>query len=307
MVDNSTGFSAPPGPPDGYEGPNILLLDDHDRELARLFTDRDKVIIRTSRGAESADTVSGTLSLFTELLSLRNTKVHTPERPWATRPIHGVLLLAVANHWPEIECADRERYHLTLAYALPLALDTHWRLWSEKHMEELIDSTQLVAVPATDFVVVQPCQDLARNHRRLLDIHAETTVTEHRNIEAYLGDWCRFSKSRYGYSVPENERSLLNHLLLMSGCCIRDVINGGEIIGRSVVCRHLPSRTMFDLMATWRAGAGRLRPGIFSGVYNVLDALDRRLRYSLCYGQFPYKDEIVGPSSRLTLHELIKS
>ncbi|MGH3623996.1 MAG: hypothetical protein ACRDQ5_19770 [Sciscionella sp.] len=64
---------------------------------------------------------------------------------------------------------------------------------------------------------------------------------------------------------------------------------------------------VFDLMATWEPTAGRLRPGVFSAVHNLLSAQSVGARYSMCYGQFPYKDEIVGNSRRLAMSDLWRS
>lgn len=217
-----------------------------------------------------------------------------------------LLLLAVSARWPEFT-ADNSPYHLTLAYALPLALDTAWQDWAGRHADVLVRGRQLAGVPASHLVAVEPAEDLERRHRRLLRQHAATGtgVREHADRAGFLSHWSAFSQRRYGAALTGDEREALGAVLAMSGCTIREFACRGEVIARTVVCRHEPSRTIFDLMATWEPQHARHRPGVYSGVCNILDAARKGYRYSLCYGQFAYKDDIVGTSRRLALGDLM--
>lgn len=231
-------------------------------------------------------------------------------RPRPTRRGHAVLLLALSAHWPQIIESDGPRtcraHHLTLAYALPLALDARWRSWAEEHAELLTQGGQLVPVPATDLVAVDPCRgDTAWRHRRLLRRHADTTVTEHSDHVGFLDHWSAFTQWRYDRSQPDNERAALHAILEATTCMVREFIRHDDVIARSVVCTHVASRTVFDLMATWHPRHARLRPGIYSAVHNLTDTARLGFRFSLCYGSFPYKDDIVGDAERLTLNDLL--
>lgn len=217
-----------------------------------------------------------------------------------------LLLVALSARWPEFT-VDGSPYHLTASYALPLALDTAWREWADRHADSLVRGRQLVAVPASHLVAVEPSVNLEQRHRRLLRQHAAagTRVREHEDYVAFLSHWSAFSQRRYETVLTHDEREALQAVLVMSGCTIREYICRGDVIARSVVCRHEPSRTIFDLMATWEPQHARYRPGVYSGVCNILGAARQGHRYSLCYGQFAYKDEIVGTSRRLALSDLV--
>jgi hypothetical protein len=99
-------------------------------------------------------------------------------------------------------------------------------------------------------------------------------------------------------------RESLHSVLAVTGCLVRDFHHDGEIIARSAVMLHERSRTLFDLMAVWWPRHAHLRPGIYSAVHNLQDAQERGLRFSLCYGQFPYKDHVLGGLPRLALADL---
>lgn len=283
----------------------VDLVDHAGRSIARLSALNDTVIVHIAGDSHTADTIR-TIDDCLEHLDLSRLRPVVRERPWATRRAHAVLLLFLASRWLEITQAGMRAYHLTLSYALPLALDRAWRVWAEENADSLVATGQLVAVPTSDLVAVAPDRNAAVRHRRLIRAHRDTTVGEHGDLDAFLGDWTRFSANRYGRTVPDDELTTLAAILSMSGCRVRDLIRVDTLIGRSVICWHQSSNATFDLMATWQAEAARLRPGIYSGVNNLLDAHDRRARYSLCYGQFPYKDDIVGDARRLTLLDLCR-
>lgn len=223
--------------------------------------------------------------------------------PAATRG-HALLLVYLASRWPQIHCHTAGPLHVTLAYALPLALDSAWRSWTEGHLELLVAGRQIVPVPAYELVAVNPVQADPRQHRRLLRSHSSTTVREHRDVDGFLDDWSRFSVWRHHRPVPAGERRALRAMLTLGGMAVRDFVHETGTVARALVCEHEQCRVLFDLMATWPPEHAKLRPGIYSGLWNLLDARRRGLRFSFCYGQFPYKDEIVGPAARLTLTEL---
>lgn len=236
----------------------------------------------------------------------------TPVLHRRARPAHrfgALLLVAVAARWPTVAAADASGafrpHHVTLAHALPLWLGPSWRAWAVDNADLLARGHQLAVVPAADLVAAVPDGKHLHRHRRLLRRHAATEVAEHADYTRFLNAWSAFTTRRYGRPLPDCERAALGGILAMSRCLVRDFVHAGEVIASAVVCLHETSKVAFDLMATWHFRHARLRPGIYSAVYNLADAERHGYRYSLCYGQFPYKDHVLGAARRLTLEELI--
>jgi hypothetical protein len=272
-----------------------------------LSTSRHQVIVSDTADSVNCSSLPELMGVLGKIASTTGPWEPTFEhRPWPASGGDALLLLALSSQWPEFT-ADESPHHLTLAYALPLALDIAWWEWAARRSSDLVRGRQLVTVPAANLVAVEPAGDLERRHRRLLKQHAVagTVMHEHGDHAAFLLRWSAFSQRRYEGTPTRDEQEALGAVLAMSGCTVREFISDGEVIARSVVCRHDPSRTIFDLIATWEPQHARYRPGIYSGVYNLLDAARQGYRYSLCYGQFAYKDDIVGASRRLSLNDLV--
>jgi hypothetical protein len=183
-------------------------------------------------------------------------------------------------------------------------LDPEWQSWAERNHTALVAGGQLVTVYSGQLVAVDPTGATRRRHARLLRRHADTTVDEHGRVGDFMTDWCDFTEQRHGTRPADALCDALHSLMVSSGCRVRDFRRGEEVIARCVVLQHDRSRTLFDLMAVWTPERARLRPGIYSAVHNLYDAQRRGQRYSMCYGQFPYKDHILGDLPRLTLDDL---
>lgn len=218
------------------------------------------------------------------------------------------LLLLVAGQWGEVLDLDRDlAQHVTLSFALPLSLAATWREWVLANLDLVMAGRQLVVVPASDLVAVDPSElpveAVLRRHRRLFRRHRATSVHPS-SPETVLAWWERFSEERYARRPYRDELSALVRIASMAECEAREVRADGHVVAASLICRHGPTRTMFDLLAPWDTTRAELRPGVYSAVANLLEARREHLRYCLCYGRFPYKEEVVGGLPRLRLADL---
>lgn len=296
---------APPCPPATYPGPQVRLVAPDGGCVASLAASADQVHVdleagRTYRG----DTAAGLDTFLSDHLELSGLRLVSEKRPWATRPAHAVLLACLASRWAGLDVAGRGQHHIVLSYALPLALDPWWSEWTMSHPATVVDGQQFVALPAESLVAVDPALDALERHRHLLRAHRSSTVSDHTDLTGFLRDWVEFSELRFRHCVTAAQRDTLRGVLTMSGATVRDVRHASTVIARSVIVRHSRSRTVFDLMAIWHPRDARLRPGILSAVLNLKDAIQRGWRYSLCYGHFGYKDQIVGQARRIDLEQL---
>lgn len=196
-------------------------------------------------------------------------------------------------------------YHVSLAYALPLALNASWRSWAASNVDLLVASQQLVCAHGTDLVVGLPTGDVLRRHARLIKRHAGTDVTAHADVASFMASWCEFSIARYGRRLPIEEVDALTKMLRGCEAEIRDLTAKGRTIARTAVVLDHDSGVLFDLMATWDFARQKLSPGRFSAIHNMSRAMSEGMAYCMCYGRAPYKDSILGSSRRLGLEELM--
>ncbi|GAA5089269.1 GNAT family N-acetyltransferase [Nocardia iowensis] len=287
-----------------HPGLAVTVVDDGGRTRARLSSGPDGLRIEAGGDSCVVTAVDQAREPLRTLGELGELRVLATAQLWPVERYDGLLLLAVAAHWPELLLPDGTRLHVVLGYALPVALHPDWLGWAERNLAALIEADQLGTVAAADLVAVEPEPSLRRKHKRLLRMHAETVVVEDGDVDEFLSHWQSFSAERYRDESAARS-SALRDLLQMSGSRIRRFSNSGKVICRSAVCTDPDGRALFDIMASWDSEAARLRPGIYAAVHNLIDAGERGLYYSLCYGNYPYKDIVVGTSPRLTLPDLI--
>jgi hypothetical protein len=186
---------------------------------------------------------------------------------------------------------------VTLAYALPLATDRPWLKWAKTHAALVTEARQLVLVPTSDFSLVDTSIEAAditrRRYRRLLRQHDQTKWTSCDLSEALMA-WGRFSRERFGDGGPPQPLEELEKIFRDTGCVAQRVSDGsGTTMCYSVVNWNEPSRTVFDILCPWSQEAAKWRPGIYSGLKNLLTAADAGWRFSMCYGAVPYKEALL--------------
>lgn len=287
----------------------VLLLDERGRESGSIRAEHHHLLIEDAHGSERIRIdrrPSEVTALPSRLLRFRPVFA---EGPGIRGIADGVLALALSAAWPEIgEARSNRRYQITLAYALPLWLDPTWREWTARNLRLVLGAGQMIAVPSSEFIAVDPAEQsaasLAHRQRRLLKRHVDTTVEREGAVGEVVDAWSAFCRSRFDIRITPLQRKAVDGIFGMSGCEVRQFVNAGRTIARSLVCLHASSRTLFDVLAPWDESHAYLRPGIYSAFVNLLEARDRDYRYCLCYGDFPYKRDVLGRLGRLRLQDL---
>ncbi len=272
-----------------------------------LSSDGDEIVV-PGRGRLHVDEIPPSWLRGSAVLDAIEYLPATQGRPIARTRGDVALLLLIAGQWPELLDLDGDvNHHVTLSFALPLWLDLGWRRWTLANLDLVTAGRQLAVVPALELVAVDPAsvleETILHRHRRLLRRHAGTTAHP-ASPAAALAWWERFSQQRYGQPPDAHQLAALTRIAAMSGCEAREYRADSSAVVISLLCRHDPTRMMFDLLAPWDITRPRLRPGVYSAVANLLEAHREQLRYCLCYGSFPYKDEAVGGLRRLSLTDL---
>lgn len=294
LVSRGATFTRAPTAPPGYPGPRLTVKSSTGEIVAHL----------SSRSANPAEEPSDPCSPWPA--GFGGTLAFVGSRPWALKASDGKLLVRSAAVWPNLYDAWGDTtYHVSLAYALPLALNASWRSWAASNIDLLVASQQLVCAQGTDLVVGLPTADLLWRHARLIKRHSGTDVTTHADVSSFMASWCEFSLARYGRRLPIEEVDALTEMLRGCGAEIRDLTAEGCTIARTAVVVDHENGVLFDLMATWDLARQKLSPGRFSAIDNMSSAISEGMAYCMCYGRAPYKDSILGSSRRLGLEELM--
>lgn len=275
-----------------------------------VFQARDNEIVLPGQCAVPVEAIPATWLRQGGLPNVTGLRPGVHGRPVVRTRADAALLLLTSGQWSELLDFDADTaYHVALSFAFPLWLSFQWRRWTLGSLDVVMAGGQLVAVPASDLVAVDPLgvteATLVHRHRRLLRRHRDTSVRSTPDLDAVLSWWEQFSEHRHGRRPTGAELTALTRIALMAGCEAKEYRTAGSAAAMSLVCRHKPTQTLFDLLAPWDTTRGGLRPGVYSAVDNLLEARRRSFRYCLCYGNFPYKDEVVGRLPRLGLHNLV--
>ena len=217
----------------------------------------------------------------------------------------GVLLLWLTKHWTFVISKDYRCCHVVLSHAFPLSLEPTLCDFVMTNIYDLLVEEQLLILDANQFILVDPLaansETTTAHHRRLLRASHDWSVIKNENVECVLGMWSDYCENRFGIIHSNRHKTLLSNLFSQSGFFVKEFWRGDACVARSLLYTGYRHRILYDILTPWSRDMARLRPGIFSAVHNLIESRSKGMQYSLCYGIFPYKEDIVHGLPRIDI------
>jgi hypothetical protein len=227
----------------------------------------------------------------------------SPRSYLATRSA-AVLAVFVASNWPRLRSGSTF-LDVVVAHAIPVAASAELRTQAYRMIDELVSAQQLLLLARSEAITVDPSKCSARiielRHRRTLRRNSDLIAERGRDANALLARWSDHSDARFGYRLPPDVHNALSRFWSTRGVEVIEYRDASGYLGSSLIYIDGESRTLFDILAPWSVTGKLRRLGIFMGVQNLLRAQELGFRYSLCYGEFQYKLEIIAGLPRVDL------
>jgi hypothetical protein len=213
----------------------------------------------------------------------------------------GALALWAARRWPCLVGPEGAPFHVVLSHAFPLAFVGGMFAHALRHLPVIVRGRQLSLLGARQLVFAEtPAAGLEgarRRHARALRRNArlsrQSRPASSEALSALLRDWAEFTSWRFNSPLDAGRLEALGIIFACEGFTVNEFWDGARCVARSLTYVDVAQRALFDVMAPWQRDQARARLGIYTAVLNLLEAGQRGLRYCLCYGIFPYKDEVV--------------
>lgn len=191
-------------------------------------------------------------------------------------------------------------YHVVFAHAFPLALVPSILLKIADHLSEVVDNNQLLLLDSHKLILAETTgsnisvSDVVQKHDRLIKINKDLRIVYHTNIKSILLEWSIFCVSRFGEKPSEALLELFSKIYTEPSFIVKEFWLNQECIAYSLIYKDNQYGIFYDLLAPWKLECKSRRLGIFSGVHNLMEAHNLRLKYCMCYGDFPYKHEVLS-------------
>ncbi|MFM7363347.1 MAG: hypothetical protein ACKO11_02340 [Cuspidothrix sp.] len=198
-------------------------------------------------------------------------------------------------------------YHVVFAHALPISIVPSILLKIANLLSEVVDNKQLLLLDPGKLILVETVgssislSDITKKHSRLLEKNADLKVIYHTNIKSILLNWSDFCVTRFGEKPSETMLQLFSKIYIDNNFLVKEFWLHQECVAQSLIYKDTQYGIFYDLLAPWKLEYRSRRLGIFSGIHNLIEAYNLKLKYCMCYGDFPYKHEILSglPHSKI--------
>jgi hypothetical protein len=235
------------------------------------------------------------INRYQEKIYIDSTEIKTVE--------DGILLLYSTYFSEHIYNLIGEELDVAFAHAFPISLFPHARANIIPRLEEIILLHQLVILPSKEFVLANTsalknlkdlkAKQIYRHHKKLFKKNSDLVITSTRDLTTVFKDWNSFCVSRFGAGADKKLLDFFQSYYTVHDCLVKEFWWGEQCICRNLLLYDNDNRTIYDVLAPWNQLYKNRRLGIFSGVINLLEAIESEYKYSLCYGNFLYKMEIL--------------
>jgi len=254
---------------------------------------------------DSPEVVINHLGDFCMVTQGEDAILDVPDRSFVTTRAAAMLALFVAHSCHNIYNASDLSLDVVAAHAIPLTSCTGIRIQIYAIIDEITSAEQLLLLPRSEAVAVDPSvcsfEAIELQHLKVLRRNADLISQPSDDTDGLLDRWSNHCIWRFREPLPAKIRSILRKLFALNGFEILEYRDEGGYVASSLLYIDYGSQTIFDIIAPWSSSAKWRRVGIYMAVQNLLRAHRARFRYSLCYGNSPYKAEIVVGLPRINI------
>lgn len=189
-------------------------------------------------------------------------------------------------------------YELTFAYAVPLNKERYLCDLTLSIFEKCIRNGQLVFLPADTLCIQKKISKekylgLCHFERKTISRNEKTSVKEVPFTDDFFEYWKNYELRRFGEIQEKSIRDFFMKVYSDLHFKLYKYSLNEETVAYNVCYYSDEQKVLYDVLFPWDDKMNVYRIGIFSILVNVKRALDLKWGYSLCYGIFDYKTEIL--------------
>lgn len=194
-----------------------------------------------------------------------------------------------------------EPWDLVLAYAIKINCSPTIQEFIRRNWSECIRTKNLVLLKADSLNIIKredinvsSINRMVRAEKRTLLRNRSTNIERVEFCDEFWEFWESYNLKRFGSRLTE-ESLFFFHMFYGTNEKIRlyRYSMDGNTTAYNVLFVDDHDRTVHDMLFLWSMDFSRLRLGVFSIIRNFELAFNLGYSYSLCYGNFEYKRDIM--------------
>ena len=200
----------------------------------------------------------------------------------------------------ELGCSfilNGKKFELSFAYAVPIQRDPFLKIYTINNLEICLKNHQIVFLPSESLYIVnyvnqKALEQLHWQERRTIGKNRNTEIVSMDFSQDFFSFWKRYVKDRYNEVQSDEFVSFFKHVYSQKSFKLYAYICKSKIVAYNVCYYSNAQKILYDVLFPWKKNSCAYRIGIYSIIKNLETANMLGWGYSLCYGNFPYKDAI---------------
>jgi len=194
---------------------------------------------------------------------------------------------------------DNEQVDIVAFHAIPLHVTTSIIDFVIEHFDGMLYHNQigLFLKNKNNHVEVITNTNVGcmhRKYKKVLKKNQKTQLTATTDLMACLEYYKKYCSIRFSSEVNNNLLELLYQFYSADNSIkIYSIAVDDQIVGYSVILLDDDNRVLYDMLCPWDMSQKEYNLGKWVAIKNIELAYQKKYAYSLCYGRFPYKDEII--------------
>ena len=265
------------------------------------YTKEDQIIFRGQDGEKSfhylqEDALTNLISSFAGYQCY----VETEDDLWCKSCADGILAICISKINPYIFYAN-ECYSLTFSHAFPLFELESVQRNIILNIDLMVRTDSLIFKSNHELVLFYTADNreelnrLMLKNKRRIKRGKELKIVSHNKIERIFTQWTDFYKSRFDRQYTEDEIQAFTVVFGNETFIINDYLYYNVLVASNLLYIDKKHKIIFDVLAPWNLAYKKMGMGIYSILYSVKYACENGYNYSLCYGNFLYKLNLLEP------------
>lgn len=189
-------------------------------------------------------------------------------------------------------------YELSFAYAVPLNRDVYLMEFTIDNLEDCLETNNIVFLECDTLYLCEKVsrigyERVCKKNKKTIHNNEQIIIEQIPFSTDFFEFWEQYNFIRFGEKQQKKFMEFFLKLYNSSAAfkLYRYCLNG-EVFAYNVLYYSQDQEVIYDVLFPWIKNESVYRIGIYSIIKNLQRAVEREWGYSICYGQFEYKDQL---------------
>lgn len=209
-----------------------------------------------------------------------------------------ILLLLALTQMKNRFFIDHEEYELSFAYAVPLNKDSYLMDFVLSNLEYCLKNNQIVLLPSNSLFLYESIDQTAfdaicHKERKTIRRNEHIEIKEADFSEDFFAFWKEYDLVRFNENQSQEFVDFFKTVYALKSFKLYAYYSNQRVVAYNVCYFSETQKVLYDVLFPWLPEKSIYRIGIFSVIENLAKALKMDWGYSICYGIFEYKTQLL--------------